>query len=92
MTNAFSRVLQITYPAVVALAAATLAWTRTVQSLPLITAAHAHPPGGDPELSGGVAPAAAADASCKVQDRFRVTSPRSCPDGTDSLIFFNSGN
>jgi hypothetical protein len=85
MTSTFSRVLRIAYPATIALAAATLAWTNSVQGNNSTTSKNHLSP--DPDFSFQRT-LASADTSCSLKDRFRLTHSQSCPDGWEQWSIF----
>lgn len=71
MTTPFSRVLQITYPAAIALAAATLAWTSSVQGNTTATLPRNHSDEPDSPIQRTLV---SVDLSWPVKDGFRLTS------------------
>jgi hypothetical protein len=85
-THAFSRVLQVAYPAVIALAAISLSWTNSVHGNNLIAAFKGQSP--DPDFSAHRA-IASVNASCSIKDRWELTRAESCPNDSDSWTLFD---
>lgn len=74
-THALSRVLRVVYPAAIALAAVTLAWTNSVQGHNNTLSQNAYLPEPDLSIQRSIA---SSEPACSLKDRFRLTNVQSC--------------